>query len=93
MLCLVDAVVRNSYDFVGRSKYWETRRRRISWCDEAAGASRVCHGCGDMVGCLEVLVCCPDGAGCILLVELSCAGDGHLEVYMVGVIGALCTGG
>ena len=77
MLGLVDDVVGDRYDFVGWSKYGETRRRRISQCDETACASRVCNGCGDMVGCLAGLVCCMHGAGCILLVEVSCASDGH----------------
>ena len=78
MLGLVDAVVGNSYDCFGRSKYWETRRRRIIRRGKSDGASRVYHGCGDMVGYLAGLVCCLDGAGCILLVEVLCASDGHL---------------
>ena len=28
-----------------------------------------------------------------MLVEVSCASDGHLEVYTVGRIGVSCTGG
>ena len=93
MLGLADAVVGDSYDFVGWSKYGETRCCRISRCDEAACASRVCHGCGDIVVCLASLVCCPDGNGCILMAEVLCTSDGHLEVYMVGGVGASCTGG
>ena len=80
-------------DIFVRSKYRETRHRRISSCDKSAGASRVCHGCGDILGCLAGLVCCPYGTGCIMFLEVSCASDEHLEVYMVGRVGASFTGG
>ena len=93
MLGPVDAVVGYSYDFFGWSKNWETHRRRICLCDKAARASCVYHCCGNMVGCLAGLVCCPYGTGCIMFVEVSCASDEHLEVYMVGRVGASCTGG
>ena len=74
----MDAVVGNSYDCFGSSKYWETRRRRINRRGKADGASRVYYGFGYMVGCLAGLVCCIDGDVCILLVEVLCASDGNL---------------